>query len=179
MKAGVSSGATVLLVDGENIPQSLAGQIILKTRHFGRAMVQRVYGDMARLTDWEKTPSFEAVHTSRAKNSADMRICIDAMDLVHRGGVGRVVIVSSDRDFTHLAQNLRAKGCEVVGMGMAHAAASFRFACSQFIELAAEQAKPSAAKPAPQARPNISPNAASTIKYSSGLVKAEGKAGMP
>jgi hypothetical protein len=64
-----------------------------------------------------------------------VRMVIDALDLVHRGGVGRLVLASSDRDFTHLAQYLRAKGIEVLGMGEAKTHDSFRKACSSFVEL--------------------------------------------
>ena len=147
---GVAKGlATVLLVDGENISHALAGQIIAKTQPFGSAMVSRVYGDVARLPAWDAAAGFEMIHTGHAKNGADMRICIDALDLVHRGGVGRVVIASSDRDFTHLAQYLRAKGIEVVGMGAAKTHESFRKACGRFSELgtAAVMVVP---KPAPK-----------------------------
>jgi len=145
---GVQGLATVLLVDGENIPQALAGQIITKTAPTGRPIVQRVYGDVTRLPNWEAAPGFEMIHTGRAKNGADMRICIDAMDLVYRGGVGRVVLASSDRDFTHLAQNLRGKGIDVIGMGEAKTHESFRKACSRFVELGTD--KPCAAVVAPR-----------------------------
>jgi hypothetical protein len=129
--------ATVLLVDGENIPQSLAGQIICKSLPFGRPIVQRIYGDVARLPNWREAAGFEMIHTGHAKNGADMRMVIDALDLVHRGGVGRVVLASSDRDFTHLAHYLRAKWIEVIGMGEAKTHESFRKACSRFVELGA------------------------------------------
>ena len=99
---------SVVLVDGENVSPSLAGQIITKSLPL-RAVVQRVYGDVTRLPAWESAVGFEMIHTGCAKNAADMRMVIDALDLVHRGGVGRVILASSDRDFTHLAQHLRAR----------------------------------------------------------------------
>lgn len=126
---------TVLLVDGENIPPSLAAQITLKSDPNGRAAVRRVYGDVTLLPAWKATAGFEMVHTGRAKNAADIRMVIDALDLAHRGNVGRVIVVSSDRDFTHLAQYLRARGIIVIGMGEAKTHSSFRAACSQFEEL--------------------------------------------
>ena len=128
-------GALATLVDGENIPHSLAGQIITKALGFGRPIVQRVYGDVTRLPAWEAAAGFEMIHTGHAKNGADMRMVIDALDLVHRGGVGQVVLASSDRDFTHLAQYLRAHGIDVIGMGEAKTHDSFRKACSSFVEL--------------------------------------------
>ncbi len=171
---GVAKGlATVLLVDGENISHALAGQIIAKTQPFGSAMVSRVYGDVARLPAWDAAAGFEMIHTGHAKNGADMRICIDALDLVHRGGVGRVVIASSDRDFTHLAQYLRAKGIKVVGMGEAKTHESFRKACSRFVELAAP------AKPVPSAIAIETPPVLDvTQQQIAALIRAEGTVGM-
>lgn len=165
--------ATVVLVDGENIPQALAGQIIKETRHYGRAVVQRVYGNVTRLPAWDAVAGFEMVHTGHAKNGADMRICIDALDLAARGGVGRVVIASSDRDFTHLAQYLRARGVAVVGMGEAKTHEAFRKACSQFVELGGVVKSVPAPKPA-AAPPVID----ITQRQIVALIKAEGEAGL-
>jgi uncharacterized LabA/DUF88 family protein len=181
---GVAQGlAMALLVDGENIPQSLAGQITSKSLPFGRPIVQRVYGDVARLPNWESAAGFEMIHTGHAKNGADMRMCIDALDLAGRGGIGRVVLTSSDRDFTHLAQYLRAKGFEVIGMGEAKTHESLRRACSRFMELGA------AAKPAPAPAVNgvtapvakgVAPPLVLDItqKQIAALITTEGKAGM-
>jgi hypothetical protein len=176
-----AGAATVVFVDGENISQALAGQIMAKTQPFGPAMVSRVYGDVSRLPNWEAAAGFEMIHTGHAKNGADMRICIDALDLVHRGGVGRVVIASSDRDFTHLAQYLRAKGIEVVGMGEAKTHESFRKACSQFIDLgAAVKPAPAAKVPAPAAK-GVAPSPVLDITQQqiAALITAEGTAGIP
>ena len=179
-----AGAATVVFVDGENISHGLAGQIMAKTQPFGRTLVSRVYGDVARLPAWEAAAGFEMIHTGHAKNGADMRICIDALDLVARGGVGRVVIVSSDRDFTHLAQYLRAKGIEVVGMGEGKTHESFRKACSWFMELGAA-VKPA---PAPTANGVVAPAAKGvaappvldiTQQQIAALIRAEGKAGIP
>lgn len=127
--------ASILLVDGENLSPGLAGQIIHQVAQYGRPLVQRVYGDVARLTAWEEAAGFEMVHSGRAKNAADIRIVIDALDLVQRGGVDRVFLACSDRDFSHLGQYLRARGIEVIGMGEAKTHESFRAACSRFVEL--------------------------------------------
>lgn len=167
MVSNLVAAATGILVDGENIPHALSGQIISKTLTFGRPLVQRVYGDVTRLPAWEVAAGFEMVHKGHAKNGADMRMCIDALDLVHRGGVGRVFLVSSDRDFTHLAQNLRAKGIEVFGMGEAKTHESFRKACSRFIELG------------PVAKPVANIQIVQTLDTQiKSLIKSEGKDGL-
>jgi hypothetical protein len=53
-----------------------------------------------------------------AKNGADIRLCLDAMDDVARfAHVGTVVVVGGDSDFMPLAQRLKAAGVALVGVG--------------------------------------------------------------
>lgn len=53
-----------------------------------------------------------------AKNGADIRLSLDAMeDLVRFPHLGTVVIVGGDSDFMPLAQKIRAAGRRVVGVG--------------------------------------------------------------
>jgi uncharacterized LabA/DUF88 family protein len=53
-----------------------------------------------------------------SKNGADIRLCLDAMeDLGRFDHIGTVVVVSGDSDFTPLAQNIKAAGRILVGVG--------------------------------------------------------------
>lgn len=53
-----------------------------------------------------------------AKNGADIRLALDAMDDIGRfPHLGTVVIVGGDSDFMPLAQKIRAAGRKVVGVG--------------------------------------------------------------
>jgi uncharacterized LabA/DUF88 family protein len=53
-----------------------------------------------------------------AKNGADIRLCLDAMEDVQRfGHIGTVVVVGGDSDFMPLAQKVMAAGRKVVGVG--------------------------------------------------------------
>ncbi|MCA1200137.1 NYN domain-containing protein [Sphingomonas sp. R647] len=53
--------------------------------------------------------------TRGAKNAADIRIVIDALDMLgHRNPVGEFVFVSGDSDFTPLLYRLRAEDCRTV-----------------------------------------------------------------
>jgi uncharacterized LabA/DUF88 family protein len=53
-----------------------------------------------------------------AKNGADIRLCLDAMeDLGRYAHVRTVVVVGGDSDFTPLAQKIRAAGRTLVGVG--------------------------------------------------------------
>lgn len=54
-----------------------------------------------------------------AKNGADIKLCLDAMDDVGRfDHIGTVVVVGGDSDFMPLAQKLRAASRTLVGVGL-------------------------------------------------------------
>ena len=53
-----------------------------------------------------------------AKNGADIRLCLDAMEDVARlGHIGTVIVVGGDSDFMPLAHKLKAAGLRLVGIG--------------------------------------------------------------
>ena len=53
-----------------------------------------------------------------AKNGADIRLCLDAMeDLVRYPQIRTVVIVGGDSDFMPLVQKIKAQGARAVGVG--------------------------------------------------------------
>lgn len=57
---------------------------------------------------------------------------IDAMDILYSNHVEGFCLVSSDSDFTKLAQRLRESGMYVLGMGEQKTPSSFRVACDSF-----------------------------------------------
>jgi uncharacterized LabA/DUF88 family protein len=53
-----------------------------------------------------------------AKNGADIKLCLDAMEDVGRfGHIGTVIVVGGDSDFMPLAQKIKAAGRTLVGVG--------------------------------------------------------------
>ncbi len=73
----------------------------------------------------------------KGKSATDMRMTIDAMDLLYRGHVDGFGIMSSDSDFLPLAQRIREDGLQVYGFGTAKTPQSFQQACSRFFDVAA------------------------------------------
>jgi hypothetical protein len=69
-----------------------------------------------------------------AKNGADIRLCLDAMeDLARFPHIGTVVVVGGDSDFTALAQKVKASGCRIVGIGTRNATSRhWASACDAF-----------------------------------------------
>lgn len=127
--------AVAVLVDGDNFAGKHAARILMVAAGMGDPTVLRVYVDAQRPSDWHKAVGFRLIHAGTGKNASDLLLSIDAMELAMGKGVGRFVIVSSDGDFTHLAQRLREYGAQVTGMGEAKAPAAFRAACSSFVEI--------------------------------------------
>ncbi|MEM9579933.1 MAG: NYN domain-containing protein [Pseudomonadota bacterium] len=130
-----------VLIDGENMPAKFADAIFDEIARFGEASVRRLYGDideggvrpwMEKLSALAITPCHQPKNTV-GKNASDIALVIDAMDILHAGRHDGFVLISSDSDFTKLAQRIREEGIDVWGMGEGKTPESFRVACKQFI----------------------------------------------
>jgi hypothetical protein len=133
---GRTGRRVALLVDGDNIAQDLASSILDHAKRLGQLVVRRVYGNAAHLPKWDGSAGFRMVHSGSGKYAADMLLVIEAMGLARGAGIDTFVIVSSDRDFTHLAHHLRERHFRVVGMGEDKTSGAFRNACTDFQPLA-------------------------------------------
>jgi len=130
-----------ILIDADNTSADYARPIFEEIAKLGEANVRRIYGDFAgeRLKGWRKVMQPLAIvpqqqfNYTTGKNAADITLVIDAMDLMHRGGLDGFCLVSSDSDFTRLAQRLREDGAEVFGFGARKTPEAFRNACTRFI----------------------------------------------
>ena len=70
---------------------------------------------------------------TKGKNASDIGLVIDAMDILHTGTFDGFVLVSSDSDFTALANRIREDGKDVIGIGEGKAPESLRNVCDRFI----------------------------------------------
>lgn len=130
-----------VLIDGENASARIAEALFTEIATLGEASARRIYGDAASpsLKGWiEVLPRWAIqwhqnfAHT-RGKNSGDIALVIDAMDLLHSGRFDGFCLVSSDSDFTRLAARIREQGVPVYGFGERKTPESFRQACTRFI----------------------------------------------
>ena len=161
-----------ILIDADNTSARHARAIFEEIATLGEANVRRIYGDFSgdRLRGWRDVmqplaivPAQQFNYTT-GKNAADITLVIDAMDLMHRGGIDGFCLVSSDSDFTRLAQRLREDGARVYGFGEKKTPEAFRNACTRFIyienlvDTPEEETKAkSAAKSAPRAKAKKEP----------------------
>ena len=104
-----------VLFDADNTAPKWAEAIFEEIATLGEASVRRIYEDFSgpHLRSWEKklaglavVPHQQFAYT-KGKNSSDIALVIDAMDLMHLGRFDGFVLVSSDSDFSRLASRLR------------------------------------------------------------------------
>ncbi|MCC5991752.1 MAG: NYN domain-containing protein [Rhodobacteraceae bacterium] len=130
-----------VLIDADNSSPKWADAIFEEIAALGEASVRRIYGDFSRqqMSGWQdKLPTLALVpHHQPAntvgKNSSDIALVIDAMDLLHSGRFDGFVLISSDSDFTRLASRIREQGLDVYGIGQQKTPEAFRKACKRFI----------------------------------------------
>jgi uncharacterized LabA/DUF88 family protein len=139
--ANASPNKLAVLIDADNASPKLAHEIFAEIAKLGDANIRRSYGDFSDPgIGWTREimlehgiiPEQQFAYT-KGKNASDILMVIDAMDLMHRGGLDGFCLVTSDSDFTRLAQRLREEGLAVYGFGQKKTPAAFRKACSQFI----------------------------------------------
>lgn len=136
-----STPLLAVLIDADNIPARYAEAILKEITSYGEPALRRVYGDWAavRLKPWaEKVHSLGLVAhqetaNTKGKNASDIGLVIDAMDLLHTSRFDGFVLVSSDSDFTALANRIREQGLDVIGIGEGKTPESLRNVCTRFI----------------------------------------------
>ena len=130
-----------VLIDADNIPAKFAGAILKEITSLGEPALRRVYGDWSsgRLDRWSKEVrelglvAHQETANTVGKNASDIGLVIDAMDILHTGRFDGFVLVSSDSDFTALANRIREQGLDVIGIGESKAPESLRNVCNRFI----------------------------------------------
>ena len=130
-----------VLIDAENASARIAEALFTEIATLGEASARRIYGDFAsaQIAGWTKVLARFAIQpqqnfaNTKGKNSGDIALVIDAMDLLHSGRFDGFCLVSSDADFTRLASRIREEGVDVYGFGERKTPESFRQACTRFI----------------------------------------------
>ena len=108
----------------------------------GNIVVKKAYCDWARYTDFKAAmheASFELIEIPHlrqsGKNSADIRMVVDALDLCYtKEHVDTFVIISGDSDFSPLVSKLRENNKTVIGVGVKNSTSDLLIAnCDEFI----------------------------------------------
>jgi uncharacterized LabA/DUF88 family protein len=139
------------------------GKVLERLLLKGSIVVKKAYCDWDRYKAF-KAPmheaSFELIeipHVRQSgKNSADIRMVVDALDLCYtKSHVETFVIISGDSDFSPLVSKLRENNKVVIGVGVKNSTSDLLIAnCDEFIfydDLVREKKRPAARKPAARA----------------------------
>ncbi len=151
MNAQVPNATMAVYLDLENIAlgvrdahyptfsiQKVLERLLLK----GHIVVKKAYCDFDRYKTFRRDlheAAFELIeipHVRQSgKNSADIRMVVDALDLCYtKGHVDTFVIISGDSDFSPLVSKLRENAKKVVGMGVKNSTSDlFIGNCDEFI----------------------------------------------
>jgi len=138
-----------LLIDADNAAPKSIDPVLTVLAELGTVNIRRVYGNWSKpaLKGWSDLSHHYAIEPhqqfdiSKGKNATDMKMTIDAMDLLYSGRVHGFGIMSSDSDFMPLAMRIRQDGIPVYGFGADKTPTSFRQACTRFIDVNAIEAK--------------------------------------
>jgi uncharacterized protein (TIGR00288 family) len=142
--------ALAVFVDFENLALGFQGQrskfdihlVLKRLVEKGKIIARKAYADWSRFqpyTAWLHEAAFELIEIPKrsqtGKNSADIRLCVDAMDLAYsKAHIDTFVIVSGDSDFSPLVSKLKENGKHVIGLGMQGSTSDLlRDNCDEFI----------------------------------------------
>ncbi len=140
-----------MFVDLENLAMGFQSQrktkfevqkVLERLVEKGKLIVKKAYADWSRYQNYT-APFHEAAielieipkRSQTGKNSADIRLVVDAMDLAwSKPHVDTFVIVSGDSDFSPLVSKLKENGKHVIGLGMKGSTSELlRDNCDEFI----------------------------------------------
>lgn len=132
-----------LLIDADNASWLTIDPVLTVLAELGTVNVRRVYGNWTKdaLKGWRDMTVKHGIEPqqqfdlTKGKNATDMKMTIDAMDLLFRGRVTAFGIMSSDSDFMPLAMRIRQDGLPVYGFGSAKTPEAFKQACTRFIDV--------------------------------------------
>ena len=150
-----------VLIDDENVGLGSVEWLFDQVSNLGRILIRRAYSDVSKggtPRDQLLELGIESVHvfqaSSSGKNASDIRLTIDAIDLLYSSPVDTFVVVSGDADFVPLVNKLRSSGKMVIGAGRQKStSATLVKACDRYFYLDQHEKSDEVSKPRPKERP--------------------------
>jgi uncharacterized protein (TIGR00288 family) len=139
-----------IFIDFENLALGFQGRrdrfeiarVLERLVEKGKIVAKKAYADWNRFANYTSPlheAAIELIEIPRrgqsGKNSADIRLCVDAMDLAYsKEHIDTFVVVSGDSDFSPLVSKLKELGKHVIGLGMQESTSDLlRDNCDEFI----------------------------------------------
>jgi uncharacterized protein (TIGR00288 family) len=144
------SRSLAIFIDFENLALGFQGRrdrfeinrVLERLVEKGKIVAKKAYADWSRFGQYTAPlheSAIELIEIPRrgqtGKNSADIRLCVDAMDLAYsKEHIDTFVVVSGDSDFSPLVSKLKELGKHVIGLGMQPSTSDLlRDNCDEFI----------------------------------------------
>jgi uncharacterized protein (TIGR00288 family) len=145
-----SERSLAIFLDFENLALGFEGRrdrfqinrVLERLVEKGKIVAKKAYADWNRFASFTQSlheAAIELIEIPRraqtGKNSADIRLCVDAMDLAYsKEHINTFVILSGDSDFSPLVSKLKELGKHVIGLGMQGSTSDLlRDNCDEFI----------------------------------------------
>jgi uncharacterized protein (TIGR00288 family) len=139
-----------IFIDFENLALGFQGRrdrfditrVLERLVEKGKIVAKKAYADWSRFANFTHLLHESAIElieipkrAQSGKNSADIRLCVDAMDLAYsKEHIDTFVILSGDSDFSPLVSKLKELGKHVIGLGMQESTSDLlRDNCDEFI----------------------------------------------
>ncbi len=111
-----------LLIDADNVSMDVIEQAIVWTaKHYGGPHIRRAYctpeSAVKHQERFKRLSIRPMVNLAAGKNSTDIALAVDAIEIAVTERPNVFVIASSDSDFAPVVSRLRERGCRVVGLG--------------------------------------------------------------
>lgn len=169
----MSVDRVMLLIDADNVSVDVMSQAVeWVAKHYGGPHVRRAYCTAESAVQhqqlFKRLAIRPMVNLAAGKNSTDIALAIDAIDLAISERPAVMVIASSDSDFAPLVARLREKGCRVVGIGQQGKTSDETQTVYDDYEVIAHRKQRASAAPAPaqaqapQPAPAAAPRAAAS-----------------
>jgi uncharacterized protein (TIGR00288 family) len=132
-RSGIDSPNAALLIDFDNVTMGMRSDLSKELKNLlgsdvikGKVSVQRAYADWRRypqyivpLSEASVDLIFAPAYGSNKKNATDIRMAIDALELVFiRPEIGTYILLTGDSDFSSLVLKLKEYGKYVIGVGI-------------------------------------------------------------
>ncbi|MDH2925082.1 NYN domain-containing protein [Nicoletella semolina] len=134
-----------LLIDAENGVLPILDVVIKRLNVFGNIIIKRAYGYFSqgnlKLEAWKAAclkHNIKIAHhfiCKKQKNSSDIFLSIDAMDILYTQNIDVFAILSSDSDFSSLLQRLKLAEKRVIGFGKISPNLIYQELCDHFFHL--------------------------------------------
>jgi uncharacterized protein (TIGR00288 family) len=149
-RTGDGERILAVFIDFENLALGFAGKrdrfriekVLARLVEKGKLVAKKAYADWSRWSADARSLHEAAIElieipkrSMTGKNSADIRLVVDAVDLAYsKDHIDTFVIVSGDSDFSPLVSKLKELGKHVIGLGLVEATSVLlRDNCDEFI----------------------------------------------